>query len=159
MNSTQQDRWRALLEEFVDARIDAPELLERVATLLPPGADPAEEVLTRLAEGEFKLRPPAGRLAFIRRLEQFAAGEASYAELDLWCFSLWQTEAFAPEAAPIDAETALLQNVLGWIQDWEDEESRPEAATLRELGEILARENDPELCLEKMVEALEGSSD
>ena len=159
MNSTQQDRWRTLLEEFVDARIDAPELLERVATLLPAGADPAEEVLTRLAEGEFKLRPPAGRLAFIRRLEQFAAGESSYAELDLWCFSLWQTEAFAPEAAPTDAETALLQNVLGWIQDWEDEESRPEAATLRELGEILARESDPEVCLEKMVEALEGSSD
>ena len=159
MNSTQQDRCRTLLEEFVDARIDAPELLERVATLLPAGADPAEEVLTRLAEGEFKLRPPAGRLAFIRRLEQFAAGESSYAELDLWCFSLWQTEAFAPEAAPTDAETALLQNVLGWIQDWEDEESRPEAATLRELGEILARESDPEVCLEKMVEALEGSSD
>ena len=159
MNSTQQDRWRVLLEEFVDARIDAPELLERVAALLPAGADPAEEVLTRLAEGEFKLRPPAGRLAFIRRLEQFAAGESSYAELDLWCFSLWQTEAFAPEAAPTDAETALLQNVLGWIQDWEDEESRPEAATLRELGEILARESDPEVCLEKMVEALEGSSD
>ena len=67
MTSMQQDRWRALLEEFVDARIDAPELLERVAELLPAGADPAEEVLTRLAEGEFKLRPPAGRLAFIRR--------------------------------------------------------------------------------------------
>ena len=157
MNSTQQDRWRVLLEEFVDAHIDAPELLERVAALLPAGADPAEEVLNRLAEGEFKLRPPAGRLAFIRRLEQFAASESSYAELDLWCFSLWQTDAFAPEAAPADPETALLQNVLGWIQEWEEEDSRPEPATLHELAEILARENDPEHCLERLEEALDRS--
>ena len=153
----EKDDWTALLEEFVDARIDAPELLERAAKRLPAGADAADRILTGLAEGEWRLRPPAGRLAFIRRLEQFAADQSSFGELDLWCFALWQTGVFAPEAEAADPETALLQEVLHWMQDWDEEEARPSPATLSELADILAKENDPAQCLERMEEALERS--
>ena len=63
---------RALLQEFVDARLDAPELFTRAGKLLPAGSDPAEEILELLAESDLKLRLSAGRDAFVRRLEQFA---------------------------------------------------------------------------------------
>jgi len=64
---------------------------------------------------------------------------------------------FAPEAEAADPETALLQEVLHWMQDWDEEETRPAPATLSELADILAKENDPAQCLERMEEALERS--
>ena len=147
---------RALLQEFVDARIDAPELFARAGTLLPAGSDAAEEILELLAEADLKLRLPPGREAFVRRIEQFAAGEASYTELDLWCFSLGQTEPLADEA-PLspDPEVTLLRAVLDWIEEWEDEAARPAPGELRELAEILNREADPRRCLEQLEEAVE----
>src|SRR3990167_11236174 len=78
------EKLRALLQEFVDARLDVPELFARAGKLLPAGADTSEEILELLAEADLKLRLPAGRGAFVRRLEQFAAGQSSYTELDLW---------------------------------------------------------------------------
>ena len=75
---------RDLLQEFVDAQIDAPTLLARAGKLLPTDADANQEILELLAEGDLKLRLPEGRRAFVLRLEQFAEGEASYTDLDLW---------------------------------------------------------------------------
>ena len=43
-------RLRALLQKFVDARIDAPELFARAGKLLPRGSDPSEEVLELLEQ-------------------------------------------------------------------------------------------------------------
>jgi len=145
--------WRALLQEFADARLDAAQLFARAEKLLPAGSDTSEHVLELLAEGDLKLRPPEGRAAFVQRLEQFAGGESSYAELDLWCFTLWQTGVYAPDApASADPETALLQTVLGWIAEWEDEEVRPDAAAVAELARILESEPDPAACLERLEE-------
>src|SRR3972149_6262308 len=95
------EKLRALLQEFVDARLDVPELFARAGPGLSAGAggekfagaDTSEEILELLAEADLKLRLPAGRGAFVRRLEQFAAGQSSYTELDLWCFSLGQHQA------------------------------------------------------------------
>ena len=74
MDVAGDERCRALLQEFADARIDAPELFARAERLLPAGADTSEQVLELIDESEFKLRVPAGRQAFVRRIEQFAAG-------------------------------------------------------------------------------------
>ncbi len=68
---------RDLLQEFVDAQIDAPALLARAGKLLPADADTSQEILELLAQGDLKLRLPEGRRAFVLRLEQFAEGEAS----------------------------------------------------------------------------------
>ena len=145
---------RSLLQEFVDARIDAPELFARAGKLLPAGSDVAEEILELLAEADQKLRLPASREAFARRLEQFAAGEASYTELDLWCFSLGQTAPLADDA-PLspDPEVTLLRALLDWIEEWEDAAARPAPGELRELAQILDREADPLRCLEQLEEA------
>jgi hypothetical protein len=145
---------RALLQEFVDARLDAPDLFARAGAMLPPDSDPYEEVLELLAEAELKLGLPKDRRALIRRLGQFASGETSYTELDLWGFSLGQTEALSPDA-PIssDAETALLQAAVAWIDEWEDEGVRPEPEEVGELVRILRRETDPRRCLAALEEA------
>jgi hypothetical protein len=145
---------RALLQEFVDARLDAPDLFARAGAMLPPDSDPYEEVLELLAEAELKLGLPKDRRALIRRLGQFASGETSYTELDLWGFSLGQTEALSPDA-PIssDAETALLQAAVAWIDEWEDEGVRPEPEEVGELVRILRRETDPGRCLAALEEA------
>lgn len=146
---------RALLQEFVDARLDAPELFARTGKLLPAGADATEEILELLAEADLKLRLPAGRGAFVRRLEQFAEGEASYTELDLWCFSLGQTEPLADDAAlSADPEINLLRAVVDWIEEWEDEAVRPAPGELREFAQILNREADPLRCLEQLEEVV-----
>lgn len=153
MNETSQ-RMRALLQEFVDARIDAPELFARAGQLLPASADPSEEILEQLAEGDLKLRLPAGRQAFVRRLEQAAEGETSFTELDLWCFALGQTGALSPEAPPsTDPEINLLQEVVDCIQAWDEESARPAPAELRTLAAILSREDDPQQCLARLEEA------
>lgn len=146
---------RDLLQEFVEARLDAPDLFARAGVLLPPGSDPYEEVLELLADADLHLTLTAGRQAFVRRLEQFASGETSYTELDLWCFSLEQIKALSSEsAASTDPETALLQELAGWIDQWEDEEVRPEPSQVRELVQILLRERDPARCLEALEEAV-----
>lgn len=146
---------RALLQEFVDARLDAPELFTRAGKLLPAGSDPAEEILELLAEADLKLRLLAGRAAFVRRLEQFAEGETSFTELDLWCFSLGQTEALADDAAlSADPEVNLLRAVLDWIEPWEEEATRPAPAELHEFARILQREADPLRCLEQLEAAV-----
>ena len=148
-------KMRALLEEFVGARIDAPELFARAESLLPAGADASEEILELLAEADLKLRRPVSRQAFVRRLEQFAKGETSYTELDLWCFSLGQTEQLggdAPDSA--NPEIVLLRAVMNWIEQWEDEARRPAPAQLQEFAQILAREAEPRQCLERLEEAL-----
>lgn len=153
MNGTHQ--MRTLLQEFVDVRIDAPELFTRAGQLLPEGTDTSEVILELLAEGDLKLRLPAGRQPFVRRLEQAADGETSFTELDLWCFALGQTAAFAPEAAPSsDPEVNLLQEVVASIQEWEEESARPSSTELRTLAGILAREDDPRQCLNRLEEAL-----
>jgi len=149
------EKLRALLQKFVDARLDAPELFARAGELLPPEGDPYEEILELLAEADLHLKLDAGRQAFVRRLEQFAAGDASYTELDLWCFSLGQTDALSPETAvSVDPETNLLREVVDWIEQWEDEAVRPAPEQVRELAQILAREPDPGRCLAALEEAL-----
>ena len=145
---------RTLVQEFVDARLDAPDLFARAGALLPPDSDPYEEILELLAEAEMKLTVPKDRRALIRRLEQFASGEMSYTELDLWGFSLGQTEALSPDApASADPETALLQTAVAWIDDWDDETVRPEPEEVGELVRILKRETDPRRCLAALEEA------
>src|SRR3989304_931033 len=142
------EKLRALLQEFVDARLDVPELFARAGKLLPAGADTSEEILELLAEADLKLRLPAGRQAFVRRLEQFAAGETSYTELDLWGFSLGQTEALSPDrAVSADPEINLLREVLNWIERWEDEAVRPEPEQVQELRQPLRSEPVPGRCL------------
>lgn len=149
---------RALLQEFVEAKLDAPELFARAAALLPAGADVSEVLLELLAEADLKLSLPPGRQAFVRRLEQFAAGEASYTELDLWCFSLGQTEPLADDAAlSASPEITLLRAVVDWIEEWEEEAKRPAPATLREFARTLGREADPLLCLERLEAARAGT--
>lgn len=145
---------RALLQEFVDARIDAPELFARAGELLPAGSDASELLLELLAEADLRLRLPAGRQGFVRRLEQFANGESSYAELALWCFSLGQTEPLADDAFSADPEITLLRTVTDSIEVWEDEAARPSPAQVRELAGILGGEADPLACLERLEEAL-----
>jgi len=145
---------RDLLQEFVDAQIDAPTLLARAGKLLPTDADANQEILELLAEGDLKLRLPEGRRAFVLRLEQFAEGEASYTDLDLWCFSLGLTGGFEPDAIPHDPELILLRAVVDWIAQWEDEAECPAPAELHEFARILAQESDPLLCLERLQEAL-----
>ena len=145
---------RDLLQEFVDAQIDAPALLARAGKLLPADADASQKILELLAEGDLKLRLPEGRRAFVLRLEQFAEGEASYTDLDLWCFSLGLTGGFEPDAIPQNPELVLLRAVVDWIEQWEDEAERPAPAELHEFARILAQESDPLLCLERLQEAL-----
>ncbi len=146
---------RALLQEFVDARLDVPDLLARAQPLLPPGTDPGAGILEILADADLRLALPAGRLAFVRRLEQFADGETSYTELGLWCFGLGQTEALSPEAPlTTNPETALLREVMDWIEQWDDEAVRPRPEEVRELAQILAREKDPKRCLKSLEAAL-----
>lgn len=155
MGANGNQKLRTLLQEFVNARLDAPALFARAGELLPKGTDPYEEILALLAEGELRLALPAGRQAFVRRLEQFAEGESSYTELALWCFSLGQTDALSPEApVSADPEIALLREVVNWIEEWEDESVRPEPAKVRELARILTREADPARCLQWLEEAL-----
>jgi len=149
------EKLRALLQDFVDARLDAPELFARAGALLPPEGDPYEEILELLAEADLHLNLATGRQAFVRRLEQFAAGETSYTELDLWGFSLGQTEALSPDrAVSADPEINLLREVLNWIEQWEDEAVRPEPEQVQELAQILIREPDPGRCLAALEEAL-----
>ncbi len=145
---------RDLLQKFVDAQIDAPTLLARARKLLPANADASQEILELLAAGDLKLRLPEGRRAFVLRLEQFAEGEASYTDLDLWCFSLGLTGGFEPDAIPQDPELVLLRAVVDWIEQWEDEAERPAPAELHEFARILAQESDPLRCLERLQEAL-----
>lgn len=154
MATAGSDEMRALLQAFVDARIDAPELFARAGKLLPAGSNPSEEILELLAEADLKLHLPAGRQPFVRRLEQFADGETSYTELDLWCFSLGQTEALADDALSADPEIVLLRTVVDWIERWEEEAERPAPAQLHKLARILAQEADPLRCLERLQEAL-----
>lgn len=149
-----RDALRELLQEFVEARVDPSELLARAAKLLPTGTDAGEVILELLAEADLKLRLPAGRQAFVRRLEQWAEGEISYTGLDLWCFSLGQTETLADDAAPATPEIRLLRTVVDWIEEWAEEAARPAPATLHELAQILAREPDPVQCLARLEEAL-----
>lgn len=149
-------KMRTLLQEFVDARVDVPELFARAEKLLPRGADAGEEILELLAEANLRLKLPEGRKAFIHRLEQFAAGESSFTELALWSFSLGQTEALNPEA-PVSAnpEFNLQRAVVEWIDGWEAEAARPQPTEVHELAEILGRETDPRRCLAAMEEAME----
>ena len=144
----------------MEARIDVPELFARAGKLLPDGSDPSEEILELLAEADLQLRMPPRREAFIRRLLQFAEGETSYTELDLWCFSLGQIESFADEA-PLseDAEIVLLRAVRDWMGEWEDEGERPAPAQLHELAQILSREADPVQCLDRLEQAIEHFRD
>lgn len=155
MAMARSPKMRALLQEFVEARIDAPELFARAGGLLPRGADASEEILELLAEADLKLSLPAGRQAFVRRLEQFADGEISYAELELWCFSLGQTESLADDAAlSANPEVTLLRTVIEWIEEWEDEAERPALAELHEFARILAQEREPVQCLGQLEAAL-----
>lgn len=154
METPPSQEMRDLLQEFVDAQIDAPTLLARAGKLLPADADANQEILELLAEGNLKLRPPDGRRAFVLRLEQFAEGEVSYTDLDLWCFSLGLTGSFGPDAIPQNPELVLLRAVVDWIEKWEDEAERPAPAELHEFARILAQESDPLLCLERLQEAL-----
>ncbi len=154
METPASQEMRDLLQEFVDAQIDAPTLLARAGKLLPADADANQEILELLAEGNLKLRPPDGRRAFVLRLEQFAEGEVSYTDLDLWCFSLGLTGSFGPDAIPQNPELVLLRAVVDWIEKWEDEAERPAPAELHEFARILAQESDPLLCLERLQEAL-----
>jgi hypothetical protein len=150
------EQLRALLQEFVEARLDAPELFARAGALLPPEGDPYEEILELLAEADLHLNLATGRQAFIRRLEQYAAGDSSYTELDLWGFSLGQTDALSTETTvSVDAETNLLRELVDWIEQWEDEAVRPAPEQVGELAQILAREPNPGRCLAALEEALD----
>ncbi|MFQ5695825.1 MAG: hypothetical protein ACE5HB_07545 [Terriglobia bacterium] len=155
MAEADNQRLRELLQQFVDARLDAPQLFARAGKLLPPGADATEALLLFLAEANFRLRLPADRKPLIRRLEQLAQSETSYSELDLWCFCLEHTEALAPEAGPrADAELRLLREIVNWIEEWEDEAERPDPEEVGALARILAQERDPQRCLEQLAAAL-----
>lgn len=145
---------RALLQDFVEARVDASELFERAGKLLPPGTDACEKVLEVLAEGDLKLTLAAGRPVFVRRLEQFARGDTSFTELSLWCFSLGQTPAFAEDAGPTtDAEVTLQREVLDWIEQGEDEEAPLEPEEAQTVARLLTAEPDPLRCREALAAA------
>jgi hypothetical protein len=149
-------KMRALLQEFVEARVDVPELFARAEKLLPKGSDAGEEILELLAEAELRLTLPATRKPFVHRLEQFASGESSFTELALWSFSLGQTELLAPDAPTSpNPEVNLLRTMVDWIDQWDDETVRPTAAQVQELAGILEREADPVRCLEQLEQALE----
>ena len=152
-------KMRALLQEFVEARVDVPELFARAEKLLPKGSDAGEEVLELLAEAELRLKLTGGRKTFVHRLEQFASGESSFTELALWSFALGQTDLLAPDAiTSSDPEVNLLRTLVDWIDQWDDEAVRPTAAQVQKLAGILQRESDPTHCLEKLEEALERFS-
>lgn len=148
---------RALLQDFVDARVNVPDLFARSAEMLPAEVDATEEILELLAEADLKLRLPPGRQTFVRRLQQFAAGESSYAELGLWCFSLGQTEALSPDApVSTDPEITLLRALVEWVEEWEDEAARPEPDDIRRMAQILVEETNPAACLERLEEVRAG---
>jgi hypothetical protein len=148
---------RALLQEFVDARVDVPELFARAEKLLPQGSDAGEEILELLAEAELRLKLTGGRKPFVHRLEQFATGETSFTELALWSFSLGQTDLLAPDAPDSpDPEINLLRNLVDWIDQWDDEAVRPTAEQVQQLANILEQETDPALCLARLEQALEN---
>ena len=152
-------KMRALLQEFVEARVDVPELFARAEKLLPRGSDAGEVVLELLAEAALRLRLTGGRQPFVQRLEQFASRESSFTELALWSFALGQTDLLAPDALTSpNPEVNLLRALVEWIDQWDDEAVRPTAAQVRELAGILEREADPAHCLEKLGEALERFS-
>jgi len=149
-------KMRALLQGFVDARVDVPELFARAEKLLPKGSDAGEEILELLAEAELRLTLTGGRKPFVHRLEQFASGESSFTELALWSFSLGQTSLLAPDAPTSpNPEVNLLRTLVEWIDQWDDEAVRPTAAQVQELAGILQRESDPARCRAQLEQALE----
>ena len=151
-------KMRALLQQFVEARVDVPELFARAEKLLPKGSDAGEQILELLAEAELRLALPAGRKVFVHRLGQFASGESSFTELALWSFSLGQTELLAPDAPTSpDPEVNLLRTVVDWIDQWDDETVRPSAEQAQELAGILERESHPVRCLAELERTLERS--
>jgi hypothetical protein len=151
MRPTAGKEWRALLQDFAEARLGPAELFTRAGRLLPAGADASQQLLELLAESEFELQPPASREPFIRRIEEFASGAISYDELDLWTFVLWQTEVLSPYAPPAsDSELALFQAVLAYISAWEDEELRPDGAGYAEFVRLLQDEPDPRRCAQRL---------
>ncbi len=139
-----------LLQEFVDARIGMAELFQRAQALLPAGSDPSAEILEWLAESEQLLRLPLSREPLVRRLRQFADQEIAWEELDLWCFALEHTEALSHERPPAEPELVLLREVLSWIDAWEEAADRPALEGVSKLADILAEEQNPTRCLERL---------
>lgn len=144
----------SLLQEFVDARISPAELFQQAEALLPAGSDASAEILTWLAESDQMLRLPPGRNALAQRLREFARKEIAWEELDLWVFALEHTEALSPDRVADTPELALLREVLGWIDEWEEVDARPAAEQLNQLAGILFTEKDPTRCLARLEETL-----
>ncbi len=145
---------RELLQQFVDARIDAPLLFGRAGDLLPPGTDATEQILTRLTESEFELRLPEGRGPLVKRFNQIASGETSYTELDLWFFTLTQIKEVDSDTPSPDPETELLRTIIQWSQEWDDELQRPTEDMFKEFVEILRSQSSPATCLDQIEEVL-----
>ena len=145
-----------IVQRFVNGWIDAPELFAETQTLLGPGTDAAEIILAELAQGAVHLQLPPGRATLIQRFEQYANGEVSYSELELWFFALAQVEEIATQSPSDDPEVELLRKVVEWGQLWEDEKGRPVERQFFGLAAILREYVDPIACLETLETALSG---
>lgn len=146
---------RDVLQAFVDARVDAPQLLARAQALLGKEADATNEILLLLAEGNLRLRLPTNRQALARRFEQAGSGETSYTELDLWLFAIGQTRDLAADASA-NPEVELVREIAGWSQTWEKESERPSTGQFRALAQALRDEQDAARCLQQMEELLKN---
>ncbi len=153
-NLDDNETLRELLQQFVEARIDAPLLFARAGDQLPTGCDATEEVLRLLAASELELELPKGRGPLVRRIQQVASGETSYTELDLWFFTLTQIKAINSHTPAEKPETELLRAIVQWGQGWDDETRRPSNDRFKEFVEVLRKESDPKKCLLQLEEIL-----
>lgn len=148
---------RELLQQFVEARIDAPLLFARAGDQLPAGCDATEEILRLLAKSELELELPKGRGPLVRRFQQVASGETSYTELDLWFFTLTQIKEVSSDTPSERPETELLRVIVQWSQRWDDETRRPSNDLFDEFVEVLRKESDPEECRRRLEKILPRS--
>ncbi len=145
-----------IVQRFLNGWIDTPELFAETQTLLGPGTDASETLLTELAQGGVPLQLPPGRETLIHRFEQYASGEVAYSELELWLFALAQVEEISSPSPSDDPEIELLRNVVVWSQEWEDEKERPVERQFLGLAAILKQFADPVECLATLEAALSG---
>lgn len=153
-NPGDNETLRELLQQFVEARIDAPLLFARADDNLPVGCNATEEVLRLLAKSELELELPKGRGPLLRRIQQVASGETAYTELDLWFFTLTQIKAINSHTPAEKPETELLRVIVQWSQGWDDETRRPSNDLFEEFVEVLRKESDPVECQRQLEEIL-----
>ena len=143
-----------IVQRFVNAEIDAPEMLDKAQKLLGPGVDVTEKLLAGLAEGGVPLQLPPPRRSLSKRFAQFANGEIAYTELDLWLFTVAQIGQISAQGRAEDPEIELLRAVVEWSQPWDDEAKRPGNKLFLGMSSILKNIADPAECLATLEAAL-----